>query len=370
MSSDGAVEALEVEDSGFEITKQLSGDNGGHIQVDLEITSTHDDQATVDVVETVPPGTDQSQVGFMPNHEPSEWNVSDDGTLVLQARLMAEGSREIIYGLRDIDPEDAEPLANEPRVVAVGGPVGETVDAEADVDAEPVAAATGDDADAADDAGPADAEPEAARDAGESSADATADGARAEETGDLDVPLDEETAAALASQLEPHLDSGGTTDAVTETKVTQLQEDVGEVRTYLPALEEFLGETGRANDIAEDLQDIQDRLGRMEDSPEELEAHVERIDDRLASIEETVEDVDERFEAVFDRVDELEGWRGEVAAASRPDSTDADDEADVAGDDADVADDEADVAGDDADVAGDEVDAADEDATDDDSPEN
>ncbi|MHB9287640.1 hypothetical protein ACKVMT_11455 [Halobacteriales archaeon Cl-PHB] len=328
MSSDGAIDALEIEDSGFVVTKQLSGDNGGHIQVDLEIESTHDDQATVDVVEQVPAGTSQSQVGFMPNHEPSEWDVTDDGKLVLQARLMGEGSRQIIYGLRDIDPDEAEPLASEPRVIAVGGPVGDAIDVDADVQPATAAAAAGVEAeadggaseDASDDPAPVAEEPNTTANPPAAEEPATTDDAA------LEVPLDDETAAQLAEQLEPHLDGGGTTDAVTETKLTQLQEDVGEVRTYLPALEEFLGETGRANDIADDLQDIQDRLGKMEDSPQELEENVEAVAERLDRIEETVDGIDERFEAVLDRVDDLEDWQGDVAAAAQPDTgDDADD---------------------------------------------
>lgn len=311
MSPDGTGKTLETTDSGFSIAKEISREGGEHIQIDLGITSTHGQAATVDVQESVPAGIDQSQIGFLPTHEPSEWAL-DEGTLTLQIRLEGDGSREIIYGLRDIEPEEAEPLATEPRVVAVGGPAGETVDVDPDAPAGP-AAEPADGEGPAEGAGAADggSEPPAEPDAGTEPVRSPANEAVAA----LEPPLNEEAAAQLAEAIAPHLDGVGA-DAVTETKLAQLQEDVADVRAYLPAFEEFLGENGRASDIAETLDDLRDRLDRMEESPEDLEDTLADLEERVAELEAVTGGLEEDLADVADRLATVEDWRADIAEVS------------------------------------------------------
>jgi hypothetical protein len=336
MSADSAVDSLETSDSGFVITKQLSRPDGEHIQVDLEITSTHDEQSTVEIEETVPPNTDQSQVGFLPDNEPREWSLTEDGRLRLQARLVAEGTRQIVYGVRDVADDELEALATEPRVVAVGGPAG--IDQEIETE-EPTPAATGDEP--TDDA--------AAYGAGETVAE-TPETSGSDGTVKLELPLDDETAATLADQLEPHLDAGGEMDAVTETKLSQLQEDVADMRAYLPAFEEFLGETGRADDILDRLDDLQEQVEEGDDVPEGLAATIEDVEAQLESLDETAEDLESQLDDVTDRLAALEDWRGAIAAASQPDESAAapaeDETEDTAGDAEETAGDAEETAGD------------------------
>ena len=281
MSQEGTVMSLETKDRGFAIRKDVSEKDGQHVQLDLDIASTHAAESIVTIEESVPPGTEHSQIGFLPDHEPVEWDLADDGTLLLSARLEPEGSRRIIYGLRDIEPSEADPLGNEPRVVEVGGPAAEET-AESD-------------------------EGEAQQSAAEAAA-AAADESEGDQGTALETPLDEETAEAIAEAIEPHIDVGSAggpdKDPVTETKVSQLQEDVADMRAYLPAFEEFLGETGRADDILTELDNIKSRLNDLEDGPDDLVETVEDVDDRLATIEERVAGIDT--------------WRAAVADATQP----------------------------------------------------
>jgi archaellum component FlaC len=336
MAQDGTVMSLDTSDRGFGLRKEVAEKDGEHVQLDLEITSTYDSESVVTVEESVPPGTDHSQIGFLPNHEPEEWDLSDDGTLLLTARLVPDGTREIIYGLREIEPAEADPLGNEPRVVDVGGPAAEAVP---EPDREPGV-----------DAAPADAGPGAGGDVAASGAE-TDGGAGAESAAEtLATPLDEETAADLATAIEPHLDVGAGEDPVTETKLSQLQEDVADMRAYLPAFEEFLGESGRADDIlseleaineqVQDLEALENRIEELEGGPEDLQATIDDVEERLTSIEETVATVDERSEAVDERlqsVDDrvetmatrlsgLEDWRESIAAVSRPETAGTEDD--------------------------------------------
>ena len=332
MAQDGTVMSLETEDRGFAISKEVAEKDGEHVQLDLEITSSYDVESIVTVAESVPPGTAHSQIGFLPNHEPQEWDLSEDGTLLLTARLVPEGTRQIIYGLREIEPAEADPLGNEPRVAEIGGPAAEVAP-----EAEPAPADEG--TDAADDG--ADAEPPepTAVDASGASAAETDGGAGATEEATADdasvaTPLDDETAEQVAAAIEPHLDVGRDTDPVTETKLSQLQEDVADMRAYLPAFEDFLGETGRADDILTELDSIQVRLDDLEDGTDEdveaaiadVESTVDEVQDTVGEVQETVDAVQERFDDVEaelaelgETVSGLEQWRQGVAEASKVD---------------------------------------------------
>jgi len=305
MSQEGTVMSLETKERGFAIRKDVSEKDGQHVQLDLDIASTHAAESIVTIEESVPPGTEHSQIGFLPDHEPVEWDLADDGTLLLSARLEPEGSRRIIYGLRDIEPSEADPLGNEPRVVEVGGPAAEEAAASADSEAQQSAA--------------------------EAAAAAAEEDTEGGEVAAIEPPLDEETAEAIAEAVEPHLDGdtggGPDTDPVTETKVSQLQEDVADMRAYLPAFEEFLGETGRADDILTELDNIKSRIEDLEDGPDDLVETVEDVDDRLATIEERVAGIDT--------------WRAAVADAAQPpqdlpSSEDVDTESDGEGGDAEA----------------------------------
>ncbi|MEF8855728.1 MAG: hypothetical protein V5A24_09615, partial [Haloarculaceae archaeon] len=282
MSQEGTVISLETEDRGFTIKKDVSEKEGQHVQIDLVITSTHKADSVVTIEESLPPGTEHSQIGFLPDHEPVEWDLADDGTLLLSARLPPEGARRIIYGLRAIEPSEADPLGEEPRVVNIGGPSAEQ-------------SGEGGDAEAAE-------------------GEAEASGEEASEGVAIETPIDEETAESIAEAIEPHLETGSLdNDPVTKTKVSQLQEDVADMRAYLPAFEEFLGETGRADDIQTELDNLNSRIDDLEDGPDELGDSIEAMEDRLATIE--------------DRLAGIEAWRGAIAAASQaPESVPAEDD--------------------------------------------
>lgn len=308
MSTEGTVDALEIMGSGFTITKKISRRDGEHLQVDLEITSTHDKKASIDLAEPLPPGTDETQIGFLPDNEPDEWRVTDPNMLLMQARLVPEGTRQIVYGVQQVQGEEIDATTGEPQITAVGGPAGEEIEAEAvevtnrgdDHAAEPETDTQS---------------PEAAGDGTEGKA---ADGAGVTGAGGaLETPLDDETAAALAAELAPHLEDEVSTDPVTETKLDQLQDDVADVRTYLPAFEDFLGDAGRADDIIDTLDDLKAEVDAMNDVPDEFEETLERVDNRMASLEDTSEQLSDQLEVVQDRLEELEGWREDIATASQ-----------------------------------------------------
>lgn len=313
MSTEKPVKTLEMTDRGFTITKEISRRNGEHIQVELEITSRHDEKTSVDLAEQIPTGTKSAQIGFLPDNEPDEWRTTDPDILLLQAKLVPEGTRRIVYGVQEVEGDEVEPMMEKPQITAVGG-----ADTEASApETEPQDTAEPEPEPDATDETPSQAETSA--ESAEPPEDDTETDEQSEETEaseSFELPLDEETAEALAGELEPHLDDGET-DAVTETKLTQLQEDVAEVRTYLPAFKEFLGEAGRADDITEQLEDLQEEVEGMDELPDEFDEIIDRIEGQVDDVADTAQRLDEQLELIEERLGQLEEWREDIAAASQ-----------------------------------------------------
>lgn len=310
MSTEKSVKTLEMTEKGFTITKDISRRNGEHIQVELEITSRHEEKTSVDLAEQLPPGTDPAQIGFLPDNEPDEWRTTDPDILLLQARLVPEGTRRIVYGVQEVEGDEVEAMIEEPQITAVGG-----ADSEAsapETDEATGASGTGEQTEA-DGEGESERETESEETTTETQSEEMA---TQQSNAPFELPLDEETAEALASELEPHLEHGET-DPVTETKLTQLQEDVGDMRTYLPAFEEFLGEAGRAEDITDRLDELQEEVEGMEELPDEFDETIERIEGDIDEITDTAERLDEQLEIIEERLGELEEWREDIAAASQ-----------------------------------------------------
>lgn len=317
MSTEKPVKTLEMTDGGFTITKEISRRNGEHVQVDLEITSRHEEKTSVDLAEQLPPETNPEQIGFLPDNEPDEWRTTDPDILLLQARLVPEGTRRIVYGVQEVEGDQVEAMLAEPQITAVGGADSEATPPEVTDQS----GAAGPDSDAADSPEP-DSEAESAKEdavpePGDSSESETQQTTTEGGTdGTFELPLDDETAEALASELQPYLEPGET-DPVTETKLTQLQEDVADVRTYLPAFEEFLGEAGRADDITDQLTDLQEQVASVEELPDEFDESIERIESQVDDVADTAQRLDEKLEIIEKRLGDLEEWREDIAAASQ-----------------------------------------------------
>jgi hypothetical protein len=352
MSAGDTITELKLAERGFTITKEISTD-GEHLQVELNVESSHDDTVTVELAEQLPPGTQPSEIGFLPNNEPRASEVTEDDTFLLDTKLVPYGTRTVIYGIKNVDSDEVGALQTEPTLLAVtdddGQPVGATDDAETEPDAAADTGEAGETTEPSDSTPPAeeadtDEEPsepqeedtadepaasddseteEAAAEAESESTDSEADANESEEEDDDDAstestpagiqtPIDDETAKELAAALEPHME----VDAVTETKLSQMQDDVADIRGYLPAMEEFLGDTGRADEISSRLDDLSEEMEELGDVPDELDGTIDELQEEIEAVEATASAVEDQLEDVSERLDELEDWRDDIADVS------------------------------------------------------
>lgn len=325
MAAGGTATEIELQDEDFTINKEISTD-GEHIQVDLDVSTEYDEVVTVSIEEQLPEGTTASQVGFLPNKAPHDSQITDDETFHLDIRAIPQRAQRVVYGLKDITTEQAEALSTEPRILEVRSPSGEVIDDRADkpavetddavdegaqpaegdqtAESEGGEEAPSDDHTAVEGAETSEAAEQTATD--EAGASATTDGRGAQ------ASLDEQALEDLADEVESRIEL----DAITETKLSQLQEDVSDVRAYLPALEEFLGEAGRADEIVDELEAMREQAEQLEDMPEEFDDRIATVDEQIEALESTADDLESQLETVDEQIEELQAWRENIAGVS------------------------------------------------------
>lgn len=334
MAAGGTATEIELQDEDFTINKEISTD-GEHIQVDLDVNTEYDEVVTVSIEEQLPEGTTASQVGFLPNKAPHDSQITDDDTFHLDVRAIPQRAQRVVYGLKDITTEQAEALSTEPRILEVKSPSGEVIDDRADKpaaetddgqeeDVEPAegeldsetsaadgAAGSGDhtaveEAEQADHSEPA---------SGQDAADEGQTGATTDGRG-VQAALDEQALEDLADKVESRIEL----DAITETKLSQMQDDVADVRGYLPALEEFLGEAGRADEIVDELEAMREQAEQLEDMPDEVDERIATVDEQIETLQATADDLEQQLETVDEQIEELQAWRENIAGVSERNS--------------------------------------------------
>jgi archaellum component FlaC len=324
MAAGGTATEIELQDEDFTINKEISTD-GEHIQVDLDVNTTYDEVVTVSIEEQLPEGTTASQVGFLPNKAPHDSQITDDDTFHLDIRAIPQRAQRVVYGLKDITTEEAEALSTEPRILEVRSPSGEVID-----DREDKPDVKTDNADGEGGVPAADhpeeidretaSEEETAVEEAEPTADETEQTSTAEETQaapttdgqGVETALDDETLDEIAERVESRIEL----DAITETKLSQLQGDVADVRAYLPALEEFLGEAGRADEIVDELEAMREQAEKLEDMPDEVDERIATVDEQIESLQSTADDLESQLETVNEQIEELQAWRENIAGVS------------------------------------------------------
>lgn len=360
-----------VSRDGVTVEKSFEPDDFPVPAIAFVIRSEREETVAVRLTDEVPEQVDAEDIGFHPKYGAEFWSVEGEN-IVFEREFEAGEEYTTVYGLRASQTDDVESYLGEPTIDDVDPPSddsgqavrdvigdeGEEIDLDSpsDDDVEAAIAAADDatedagtDAEAADedetveplrlndpnDGG--DVEPErAAASASDDDSDA----------GAVDLDADGDVVAALASQLRAGEASeddvaalrqafaaGG--DGSTDARIKQLQSEVGDLRAYTNALEEFLDESGEGMELVRDLQDsvgsleselatvrtradeaveradaVEDGVEDVDDDLDDLSADVTAVGDRVDAVEETVSDVDDAVESVES---EVEGVRDDLS---------------------------------------------------------
>jgi hypothetical protein len=124
MSETGGHDSVTVSAEGVRVDKRFAADAFPVPAIAFEITSGRDEQVTVRLSESVPPGVETKSLGFHPDYGSEHWTV-DGGTLVFERGLEPGGSFTTVYGVDRREAGGVEQFLTEPTIEAVDPPLRE-----------------------------------------------------------------------------------------------------------------------------------------------------------------------------------------------------------------------------------------------------
>lgn len=342
MSESEAENVVVEEVEGVTITKYFDEEEFHFPSMVLEFDSHRNEEVDIRVEEEKPAGISIENIGFHPAHGADYWSIEDD-TLVFEYPLAANTEYRTVYALRTKGPDEARGMFAEPSVIDVTPPLPETGEVEPasgitrsasespygedGADAADVAAEIPEESDVSEPGvgEPDVGEPETAGpDVGESEMELDLDepesGAGEEPETETVVEqlarelredaAPEESLAVVEAQFGTATDSSGSLDA----RLTQVQEDVANLRSYTNALEEFLDEEGTAQEI---LDEFESRLDGFEGDVDRVEGSVDSLTDELQALREDVNDFQGSLDSLSanyaDLTDEVDSLREDIA---------------------------------------------------------
>jgi len=354
-------EAVTVAADEITVRKTVDTEQFQTVAVVLELSSTRDDVARVQVVDPVPDGVPMDDIGFHLDYGAEHWSV-EDGTVVFERDLEPDEEYTTIYGIREYPEEEIEALHHEPNLDLIdveAGDLESVVDEgrsdvirdflSGDTELAGLEATLAEDEDgreavepAMSDPGPAEAddpaptidddtEPEVSDEppsgptadvAGTEETEEPVAGtptATAEESDDESprVPLDGGVVRVLIKELqedevdpehrrilrEELLDS----DNSMEVRLSHLQQRMSDLEAYTDAMEQFLQEEGGAQAV---LADLRADVSELESAVESESDRLDEAFDRLEAVDDQLESAADDAEAALDRLNDVDDRLG------------------------------------------------------------
>lgn len=345
------VEPIDVTDGSLTATREVERKDRG-IAFPVTVTSENEESVAFRFEQPIPESIPETNVGFKPDEEPSEW-WTEDRTVVVEERVEPSADCRFVLGLL-VDQEDEptggwkfEPPSIEVLEVAPGGDDTASEDGLDDAVSRASKAREAISGDAiADDAESASAG-DVASNGSTVATDGASDAASTQPAGPDSTPTDEdaehtatsaegadvaEDATATVDDSEPLIDQlvaeleedeasedqlAVLKDALDVEQATSdklrlqhLQSRVEDVAAYADAMEEFLDEYGTVDEFRERFRDD---LEIVEEDLDALEETVETAASGREHLESQVDDLSDRADSADDERDELESQMDELS---------------------------------------------------------
>jgi len=371
MSDAEEYSSMEVSSDGVSVLKRFAEDEFPVPAIAFDFTSDRDETVDMRLTDTVPDSIDVEDLGFHPDYGSEYWSI-EDNHIVFERELEGGSTYTTVYGVRAAG-EEVEKFLTEPNIEEVDPPLGSGsgsaggVDGE--IDLEEGDADGGSSSTSADDSGDEDVptlelnEPaEEASNGGGATASSDSGGGSSTET--TETPASPSTGGAggavavgegeLVSALATEIREGNVADEDIEAlrsaigssdngnsggngsidaRLDQMQNDVNNLRAYTNALEEFLDENGKGEEM---IEDFSERLASFEDQIETLESEVvvglqrgfddleeefgefqSEVEEELGVVDEIDEFADEAEERLEELAERIDGAAGRTAELSR-----------------------------------------------------
>ncbi len=371
MSDSQAYEEVTAVSDGVTVVKRFEEDEFPVPAIAFEFASDRDEEVTIRLVDDVPEGVAVEDLGFHPEYGSEYWTIDED-QITFERDLGANSEYTSVYGIRATGTDDVEQFLTEPSLEDIDPPLpeseteaaasdgGDEVIPESDDDVvrDVISGEAEDVPGLEDDEEATDEEVETLdlKDPNESgaaggAAEGDAPETEAAEDGDAEADSGDEAGAASGEAAEPadvDLDTGSIVAALANeirqnnvsaedvkllrqafeiagqeggsvvARIQRLQSDVSDLRAYSDALEEFLDDSGTAQQVIDGFEsDLDDLEGRLESMEGELQGNAEEIDSlssEVERIEDEVAEVSEGIDSVETAVDDIEGDVDEVSS--------------------------------------------------------
>lgn len=269
-------EAVIVEAGGITVEKRYEPDEFPVPAMEFTISSSRDEPITVRMADTLPEKADPADIGFHPEHGGEHWSADDD-TLVFKRPFEPNEQYVTVYGFRHIHVDTLDQLLVEPDIEILN-PTSEILgENSGDHIREVIAGENASDGHETDGQQPeSDSVPSA--DSAPPTDSVAATLAEEIRTGSVN----RETLSVLRDHLG--VDGSGAPaqdghDSSMDARIRRLQADVGDLRAYTDALEEFLSENGEAQTI---LADFRQEIDSLEPRVASLESQLDEVTDGLS----------------------------------------------------------------------------------------
>jgi predicted nucleic acid-binding Zn-ribbon protein len=364
MSESESYEEVTVASNGITVIKTFEADAFPVPAIAFRIRSDRTEPVTVRLVDDVPENVAVEDLGFHPEYGSEHWTIEDD-EITFERDIESEETYTTVYGIRATGTDDVEQFLTEPEIADVDPPLededgvvgGSGSDVVRDVisgntdsvpglededaDEEDIGTLDLKDPNAVDQGGEeddeqaeaeADDEEEDEADEAEAEDEDAHEETEADDTGGDGAMIDADSVVtALVNEIEEGTvddgqlevlreelgvngdDSGG---AAVDARIESLQSDVSDLEAYIDALEEFLNENGKGEDLIEDVQEqideLEGKLSGFEDDIESnsddvssLSSDLDELDDDLSKIKADIKDFGDDIEEIEGSIDSL-----------------------------------------------------------------
>lgn len=297
---------------GVHLKKSLNDDEYELPSIEYKFRSDRDETVSITIHDPIPDAVSAENVGFHRDYGKDCWEIEGD-QLVLEYTLEPGEEFKTVYAFRAGSIEVTEDLLVSPDTV----------------DVEPSKSTVPEPHEMVRSSSSAPYPPDVQSPAGISEAGEESDvgGVDLDEMSDVDTidvgSSDDSLVDRLAEEIqndEPSPESletiqdkivpEGAGEGSTGARLSQLQEDVSNLRAYTAALEEFLDEEGSAQEILagveQRMDEVEDEVDSIQSTTSELKEKIETVESNLHQMDESVETMSKELGALSDDVGSLE----------------------------------------------------------------
>ncbi|AWB28619.1 coiled-coil domain-containing protein [Halococcoides cellulosivorans] len=343
MSDSESYDPVTVSSDGVTVAKRFEADEFPVPAIAFRIESHRSEPVTLELVDTVPEEVAVEDLGFHPEYGSEHWTIDND-EITFEREIDANDDYTTVYGIRATGTDNVEQFLTEPTIRSIDPPLEDDPDdivdsgtgtdvvkevISGDSDVVPGLDDDDDEIETLDLADPQGEDAESDTDDAEAETETTTESAdtTSAETSSEETASEEETIQSVAAALAAELERGAVADPVKETlarelggssaspgegstdaRIKHLQSEVSDLQAYTDALEEFLDDNGKGDELIEEMREEVDSfsadLDDLRAGQDEYESQIDDLESTIDQIQSTSDRLESDMTEIRDRVDD------------------------------------------------------------------